>query len=395
MSTWTAYQDAAQAYAGAVAGLFFPAVGPALAEAERGPAPARDALLADRAEKLAPLSDRLTDAIRELLKHEDPFMRAQAGTRLLAKALTDLHVSAQLLEAAQAEERNAAPARDEAAAVPEPYLANLQECLAVLMAPPIRGAEAERSRRAAATPLAADLPAARMEIARAVIDALTAIRDQAARTGQTALSGLLGLGATQLAQAVGVVGMDVAQALGQAQQVSRLYGLFSSFAVKAYNSLLALLGPQLAGMAANQVAAWVAELQSGEQFGKLLDKLYETPKTGADLGQLVAATQAAPAQFANTIQALTALKDQYAKQTTLADKILRGLALFGIAPAAALPQGRVLLAAAFIVLGSYVILAGADFVDAPRLRLLNRVPGVRQIVETDLKVSEPAVVANP
>jgi hypothetical protein len=31
-----------------------------------------------------------------------------------------------------------------------------------------------------------------------------------------------------------------------------------------------------------------------------------------------------------------------------------------------------------------VILAGADFVDARRLRLLNRVPGVRQVVETNL-----------
>jgi hypothetical protein len=394
MSTWTAYQDAAQAYTGAVGAIFFPTVGPGLAEAERGPAPS--VLMADQAERLVPLSDRLTEAIRELLKHEDPAMRAQAGTRMLAKALTDLHVSAQLLEAAQAEERQKTAAREDTPGpVPAAYLANLEQSLAILLAPPARGQNAASRRGGTSIPLPANLPAARMEIARAIIDALVTIRDQAARSGQTAIAGLLGLGATQLAQAVGIVGMDVAQAFGQGEQLSRLYILFGSFAMRAYNSLLALLGQQLGSMAANQMAAWVTEIQSGEQLGKLLDKLYDTPKTGADLGQLVATTQAAPAQIAATIQTLNTLKEQYGQQTALADKILRGVALFGIAPAAALPQGKLLLAAVCIVLGSYVILAGGDFVDAPRLRLLNRVPGVRQVVEAGLILPEAQPVANP
>jgi hypothetical protein len=393
MSTWTAYQDAAQAYTGAVGALFFPTVGPRAAEADRGPAPS--VLMADQAERLVPLSDRLTDAIGELLKHEDPAMRAQAGTRMLAKALTDLHVSAQLLEAAQAEERQKTAVREDTPGpIPASYLAHLEQSLAILLAPPAKS-QAGSSMRGTSIPLPANLPAARMEIASAIVDALVTIRDKAAGTGQTAFAGLLGLGATQLAQAVGMVGMDVAQAFGQGVQLSRLYTLFSNFAMRSYNSLLALLGPQLGSMAANQMAAWVAEIQSGQQLGKLLDKLYDTPKTGADLGELVAKTQAAPAQIAATIQAVNAEKEQYTHQTALADKILHGVALFGIAPAAALPQGRLILAAVCIVLGSYVILAGADFVDAPRLRLLNRVPGVRQVVETGLKLPEPQPVANP
>ncbi len=42
------------------------------------------------------------------------------------------------------------------------------------------------------------------------------------------------------------------------------------------------------------------------------------------------------------------------------------------------------MAAAYIILGGYVILAGADVVDAQRLRLLDRTPGVRRIAEMQL-----------
>jgi hypothetical protein len=42
------------------------------------------------------------------------------------------------------------------------------------------------------------------------------------------------------------------------------------------------------------------------------------------------------------------------------------------------------MAAAYLVVSAYVILAGADYVDAPRLKILNRVPGVRTVVVADL-----------
>jgi len=42
------------------------------------------------------------------------------------------------------------------------------------------------------------------------------------------------------------------------------------------------------------------------------------------------------------------------------------------------------LTALYIVLGGYVIVAGADYVDAHKLSLLNRVPGVRRVVESTL-----------
>jgi hypothetical protein len=44
------------------------------------------------------------------------------------------------------------------------------------------------------------------------------------------------------------------------------------------------------------------------------------------------------------------------------------------------------LVGAYLALGVYVIAAGGDYVDAPRLQLLDRVPGVRVVVETRLPV---------
>ncbi len=113
-------------------------------------------------------------------------------------------------------------------------------------------------------------------------------------------------------------------------------------------------------------------------------KLYETKQTAQHLNRVAADSQAGLERFVAAIQGVDGLNDKYQQQIGLIEKLLRGLRLLGGVPAAALPQGRLLLAAAFIVLAGYVILAGADFVDARRLRLLNRVPGVRQVVETNL-----------
>ena len=44
----------------------------------------------------------------------------------------------------------------------------------------------------------------------------------------------------------------------------------------------------------------------------------------------------------------------------------------------------VLMAAAYSAILGYAVLAGADYVDAERVKLLNRVPGVRQVLEQSL-----------
>jgi len=256
------------------------------------------------------------------------------------------------------------------------------EYLDLLVGAPAAAAVAKALERGAAVP--ADLPAARTQLTRAVEDTLDLVRDKVANSGQSALAGLLGLGVGELAQAAGLVGMSIAQALGQAEKVTRLYELCRQFALSAYESLVALIGPALAQGAAKQVMSWVDDLAKGEQFGQLLDRLYETGKTNQALRELVAATQADLLAFVAAIQGLDNLGAAYRQQAGLIEKLLKGLRLLSAVPATALPQGRLLLAAAYIVLAGYVVLAGADYVDAQKIKWLNRTPGVRQIVESRL-----------
>jgi hypothetical protein len=372
------YQAAALAYADGVRVLFAPS---GVLTGERGGlGPASPGELAEHAERLAPLSTELTQAAAARLTDADPAVRAQASTQLLAKALTDLEISAHLLQAAEDEEDGLAWTGGEGTERSAGGLGATDERLNLLLgegeAVPTAVERGEQPPR--------NVRAARVMLSDSIADALDLISERASKSGQAALGGLLGLGVAQVAQAAGVVGLDIARSLGQAEKVTRLYNLFRDFAVKAYDSLIALLGEQLAQTAAQKVVEWFEEVKEGEQFGKLLEQLYETQRTGQELGQLVAQSPADVDKFAAATQRVDGLEASFAQQIDLSGKLLQGLKYLSFVPAAALPQGRLLMAVAYIVLGAYVVWAGGDYVDARRLERLDRVPGVRQVVEGHL-----------
>jgi len=378
MTTTIDYGEAARAYVDGVRALFAPAV---MLTGERGAGgPVLPEDLAEQAEQLSPLSAELTQAAAAQLTEEDPTVRAQASTRLLAKALTDLQISAYLFQAAVDEEEGITPDVVRGAEGTALDLADLEGHLALLLGEvEIQPKAAERGE---VRPT--DVPTARVELSNAAVDALALISERAARTGQAALTGLLGMGVADIAKAAGVVGLDIAKALGYGEKFSRLYNACRGFAIQSYDSLLALLGRQLAQTAAKEVLDWLDKLKEGELFGNLLEQLYQTGPTGQTLRELVAESQADLGEFVSSIDGVDGLNERYQQQTALAEKILRALAFVSTLPLAVLPQPKVLLGAAYILLAAYVILCGADYVDAPQLRLLNRVPGVRQVVESNL-----------
>jgi hypothetical protein len=374
-------QEVARAYAADVRALFAPAPRAIEGRTERS---VRSTALADQAEALASRSADLTRALSAGLVAPDPAERARAATQLLAKAVTDLQIGAFLLEL-EAAPKTAAASRavggddDELA---EFASGDLDESLACLL-----GVLPSASRSVREVALPADLPAAREQLAALVTATLALIETRAAKTGQTAMSGLLALGLGHVAQAAGIVGLDIAQALGVGEQVTRIYTLVRTFVLSAYETVVAICGPLIAQTAAQQALAWLNDVMAGQQFAKLLEQLYETKVTGEQLGKLAAESQAALGQFAVALQGVDGLRTGFGEQFVLVDKLLQGFRLFGGAASSAIPQATVLMAAAYLVITGYAILAGADYVDAARLKLLNRVPGVRQVVETNLVVA--------
>ncbi|MFN2243319.1 MAG: hypothetical protein ACK2U2_13600 [Anaerolineae bacterium] len=381
MSSSSAFAEIARAYADGVRVLFAPTGAVAGERGGRGPVSYED--LAVQAEDLAPVSEQFTREAETRLEDGDPMARIQASTSLLAKAITDLQISVYLLEAAmeQEEEYEFAAVETEqqrglSGLGPDEELLGLITGELQTMTPAV-----DRGR---STP--GSVPDARVQLSNSVDDAVDLISSRAGKVGQSALGGLIGIGAAELISAAGIVGMDIAEALGQAETVTRLYELVRSYISGAIESLIALVGRPALEAATDQALDWINEMKEGRLFGELLLKAYGTDQIIEELHLRIAGSQAGLEQFVAAAQDVDKLDSAFHQQIKLAEKLLKGLRFVGGISAAALPASKLVMAAAYLVLGIYIVLAGGDYVDAPHLQFLNRVPGVRQVVEVRLAV---------
>ncbi len=379
MNTITSYLETATAYADGVHALFAPPEKPAGDRGWHGPKSHEE--LADQAENLLPISEDLTQAAALLFTDTDPEIRAQASAKLMAKALTDLEISAYLLQSAADEEKQVKLTGGHGTDRSKYGHGNIDEYLDVLLekdktASDLADRTSEQLR---------DIPAARIELNNAINDTLKLILKRASKAGQTSVAGIMGLGMSEIAKAAGATVMEIADVMGQAEKVTRLYNLFRSFVTKAYGSVTALLGESLCREAAEQFLKWLDELNSEENAARLLENLYQTELTRNELNPVVAGNQAELDRFVSAFHGVNTLDERYQQQVKLAEKLIGWMKYLAGVASSALPQGKLVAAGVYIILGSYVILVGADYVDAPGLNLLDRIPGVRQIVESNLR----------
>jgi hypothetical protein len=377
--TTPGYSSAAKAYADGVRGLFAPI---STDTAERGGVRAAPSMeLGARAEKLLHASGKLTaEAESRLAATTDADEMTEASTQLLAKAVTDLTISAHLLEAA-ADEDEKVLRTDQTRERGLSDSAGVEGLLQIVVG------ETSIPSAVRSSNLPKDIAGARTELTLAIDDCLTLISERTGTTGKAALSGILGIGLGQVGQAAGLLGQNIAQALGQADKLSYLYGLFRDFAFKAYESVIALLGPTVAGIVGQQVVNWISEIQELNYFGTFLERIYGTQQTRAALLPLVNESKSNAKQYSAAILEIERLGEIHLSQTTLVDRILKGLKYLAAVPVAVLPYGSLLMAAVYVAICGYVVLNGADYVDADRVKIFNRVRGVRQIVTANLSVA--------
>jgi len=380
MPEMDSYSEVAQDYADRVRVLFAP-TGKSLGE-RGGAGPSSPQDLAAQAEKLSTVSDELTKKAEERLAAEtDPGGRAEASAQLLAKALTDLTVSSHLLQAAVDEDEDipwtAARANERSIASG----GSIEEMLQIVVgAAPVVASTLHRG----AVEAPKDIASARVALSHTIEDTLAMISERTSKTGQAALGGLFGIGLGQVGLAAGLLGQNVAQAFGQADKLGRLYGLFRGFALKAYESVITLLGPAAAKIVGQQVMTWIGEIKEAKFFNGLLEKMYQTKQTQDALVPVVRDSNVDVQKFVTAIANIDTLSQNFSRQTTLVDKLLKGIKFLGAVPVAILPYGALLMAAIYVAICGYVVLNGADYVDADRIKFLNRVPGVRQIVVANL-----------
>jgi hypothetical protein len=381
MPEMNSYLEVAHNYADGVRVLFAPSGTPSGERGGVGPAAPED--LAAQAEKLSVVSAELTkEAENQLALEKDAGALAEASAQLLAKALTDLKVSAHLLQAAVDEDENTPWTAARANERSVKATGSIKELLQIVVgAAPVTASTLDRGSEPPK-----NIASARVVLSQAIEDTLALISERTSKTGQSALGGLFGIGLGQVGQAAGLLGQNIAQAFGQADKLSRLYGLFRDFAFKAYESVVALLGPSAAKIVGQQVMNWIGEVKEAKFFSNLLEKMYQTKQTEASLLPMVKDSKANHQKFVSAIADIEKLSQEFSRQTALVDKLLKGIKYLGAVPVAVLPYGGLLMAAIYVAICGYVVLNGADYVDADHIKLLNRAPGVRQVVIANLAI---------
>lgn len=368
------YQASASAYAEELRGLFAP---PMKATRSGQPAGLSTDELADRADRLAELSSDLIRQTAGFLQDEDSAVRLGAEQHLLAQAAASLSVVDGLLAAAADAGETEMPEATRSMGV---RVAGFDELLSLLETPLAEAGaiEVRMATRGAGTATAAELVATANET---LEDVLTAV----AEFGQDALVGLLGLDVALLKQAAGMVSEELGQAIeGISQQASRLVARAVTFLIQAYDSLLAALGQEATGELRQKAAEWIQRLQEGEAMAALLARVLQVSKMQEQVQALVDATQALEPVLGQTREAVAALPAGYQQRTKLAGQILAGLGVIKRFPIARVPVAELASAVAYITLFGFVVYAGADYVDAPALERLGRVPGVLHVVESGL-----------
>jgi hypothetical protein len=377
MSQDESYLEAVRAYADGVRVLFSPSSKAAGERGGRGPESFAD--LANQAERLAPLSNQVTEEVASRLTEATPREQMEVETALLAKALTDLEVSSHLLQAAQDEERDAEFDGESQTERSVASLGTAEPYLKLLLSEKTSDQKDERLSRKPK-----NVDAARADLIVQTGDALAVITERAGDTGKDALEGLIGLGEGEVSKAIGVIGRDIVKVLGQAEKVAKLYGLFRDFLIRAYESLAALLGPRLLELVGERVKSWVEDLMGNSAVDVLLEKIYETQQTKGELRPIILESNTSLENYVLAIAQVSGLNAAFRVQADLVSKILIMLQYLTRVPTAVLPQGKLLLAAVYVLMGGYVILVGGDYVDARSLEKLDRVPGVRRVVEMNL-----------
>jgi hypothetical protein len=389
MASREQYDQIAQSYVEGLRALTAPQA--FTADTERGGSgaagpPMTAEKLNEQAEHLSTLSAELQTAAEDKLQSEDPAVKSEAATQLLAKALGDIEAAMFLYQAARDEEAGVlglsaavAPERggDSAAGKLNEHQRILLGQLGDVTAR--EGASIERGAGHAAAGSGA-------KVKEAVELTLFQISERASNAGQRTFEGLAALGLGQIGKAVGMIGANVAEQLGVAGKLMQIYDYFRGFVVKAYDAVISLLGPELAKKVGEYVSKWWGDWQQNHLFQMLVEGLYQTAETKQHVAQKVADSKATAAQFSEAAERVQKLDEDYKTKVRLAEKLLAGFRyVAGVATGALpAPAGVLVVGAVYVALCGYIVLVGADYVDAQSVASLARLPGVRDVIEASL-----------
>jgi hypothetical protein len=365
----TSFHELANAYADGAGALLMPAT------AQRSLSIRSYAELATEAQKLLAIGDEFAAAAASRVTSGSHEECTGAQLQLIAKSLTDLAISQHLLDAAE-DEHNGITAQ----------VASLSRSAALFEVNTylhvVRSAKLPRPHmQALQLRNAPDASSARNELLETVDHTLATVLDKSAMHGQAAFRGLVGLGLFNLGKAATIALQPLGSILGYSEgEIANLYQLADQYIVQAHQTILDLLGRGLTQLAVDKAMGFFETLRDGSLLGDLLERLYETQRTRQDIAALVTDSDAGVDSLTQAIKQINQLNADFEDIMEFVGKLISGLKYVGMIPSVAIPQAMLVMAASHAVLFTYIVLAGADYADSQRIKMLNRVPGVRDLV---------------
>ncbi len=383
-------RESGAAYAVAVSRLLVPTPGLRSAQPRTAAADV-DALLGQ--------SDALRAAAETGLMTGDPLETAAAEVQLLAGAALDLLVAERLAGPGPGS-RSLATEERTLDAPPLASLNELAELRAMIEAPQayLVGAAAAQAAQMRVRPRSRTraLSGPATELPPAVHVALEAISDNAVTAGSAIVQGMFLIDFSTLRTALGMVGSDLTKEL--AADLVRVGSRALDFVLIANEKILALTG--LNALAEAQKAAqkalggWLDQLQSGAVFAKVAGRVLGTRAIEAEIGGWLTAYQGSDDALNAARDQIGQLAGQYAAKARVVQKVNAGLSLVKLAPPVRTPVGSAALAVVYLGLLAYTLGSAYDHVDSDRIGLLDRVEGVRGVMQRALVQAGPGPSTN-
>jgi hypothetical protein len=411
------YQQNLNLYAEQLRGLYAAEPEAGGREARRGGALLEATTLADRAEKLADLSEELAAQHQNYLESGQANEREGAEFKLLTQANADLQVAASLFEFAEHEERGQKKGarRGGSSASTAKALAELASTLEIPIEQGIQPFIEKKVRRGRS-------PENREKACTALVEqvdrSLRQISRQASRTCSSALDTLFSLDAELLEKGAALVSKQIAEQIdkvisGLTAAIRRLVTTAVRLLLQAYDLVLSLLGKDAEASARKKVKEWVEELrnehkQVGDESGLaegFVSRIYASIQINEDVKAWVNQTKTGLEALNQVTKQVGILSEGYELKAKRVQDTLktvssaRGFARAGavrLAPlASALPYLEILAAGVILGLMGYSLYAGYDHVDSGSatffkrfaIKIPDRVVGVRETIQNALAAS--------
>ncbi|MBC8449683.1 MAG: hypothetical protein H8D78_18275 [Chloroflexi bacterium] len=354
-------------------GVLFKDLSKARRPPTRGVKPPSSEEVAERSEELLARNADVTQAWAAKLESDDVLARQVAEIRLLAACTADLALADDLVNLDRGKPRLTSRGR---------YGPSVSQDLLQLltMSDEEIVKQALTPKRLRGVTRAAGPAADRMQ--EAVDTTLDHLLEGTADTGQRAIEGLILMDAALLLEAARIVGGDIAEKLGEG--LSRLMQSAVRYILAAYDKVALLLGAEKMAEIREQILGWITDLQEGELFPELVEKLFQTEALKGEVAGWLAASSVSDATLGETRATVEQLDAAFGSKMELADKIISSLALVKLLPPTMTPVGRLVIAAVYLGLAGYVVFTGYDHVDSDRWKLIDRVSGVRQVAQEAL-----------